>query len=139
VRLLHDVPMPGLRHITLSASTFARSLAFYDAALAALGLDRAQEFGDEEEEDPAVEAAGYGPADRAPVFWLVAGPTPTRGAHLAFAAGSRDEVEAFFAAAVAAGGTPRQAPRRWEIYRPGYYGAVVADPDGNLVEAAIEE
>ena len=133
--------MPGLRHITLSASAsaFGRSLAFYDAALAPLGLDRAQEFGDEEENDAAVEAAGYGPADAPPVLWLVVGPTPTRGGHVAFTARSRGEVERFFAAALGAGGAPRQAPRRWEIYRPGYYGAVVADPDGNLVEAALDE
>ena len=137
--LLHDVPMPGLRHITLSASAFDRSLAFYDAALSALGLDRAQEFGDEEEDDAALEAAGYAAGDGAPVLWLVAGSAPTRGAHVALVARSRDEVEAFFAAAVDAGGTPQQAPRRWEIYRPGYYGAVVADPDGNLVEAALDE
>ncbi len=131
--------MPGLRHVTLSASAFARSLAFYDAALAALGLDRAQEFGDEEEDDAALEAAGYGPAEGTPVFWLVAGAAPTHAAHVAFVARSRDEVDAFFAAAVQAGGTAHQAPRRWEIYRPGYYGAAVADPDGNLVEAALDE
>ena len=131
--------MPGLRHITLCASSFATSLAFYDAALGALGLVRAQEFGDEEEDDAPIEVAGFGWPDEAPSFWLVSGTTPTTGAHAAFVARSRADVEAFHAAALAAGGTTRQAPRRWEIYRAGYFGAVVADPDGNLIEAALDE
>lgn len=131
--------MSVLRHITVCAGSFDASLAFYDAALGALGLVRVQEYGDEEEDEAALEAAGFGPADEPPAFWLVSGGEPTRGAHAAFVAASRGAVDAFFAAAVAAGGTPRQPPRRWEIYRPGYYGAVVADPDGNLVEAALDE
>lgn len=130
---------PGLRHVTVTASDFAASLAFYDAALRPLGLERVQEFGDEEEDEPVTEAAGYGPAEGVAVFWLVSGGQPTTGVHVAFAAAARAAVEAFFAAAVAAGGVSRLAPRRWEIYRPGYYGAVVADPDGNLVEAALDE
>ena len=131
--------MPALRHITVCASAFDASLAFYDAALGALGLVRVQEYGDEEEDDAVLEAAGFGLPDERPSFWLVTGGEPTRGAHAAFAASSRGAVRAFFAAAVAAGGTPRQAPRRWEIYRPGYFGALVADPDGNLVEAVLDE
>jgi catechol 2,3-dioxygenase-like lactoylglutathione lyase family enzyme len=131
--------MSALRHITVCASSFDASLAFYDAALGALGLVRVQEYGDEEEDDGVLEAAGFGPPDAPPLFWLVTGSEPTRGAHAAFAAASRGAVDAFFAAAVTAGGTPRQAPRRWEIYRPGYFGAVVADPDGNLIEAALDE
>lgn len=125
--------------MTLCAGSFEASLAFYDAALGALGLVRVQEFGDEEEDDAPVEAAGFGAPDEAPAFWLVTGSTPTTGVHAAFGARSRADVEAFYAAALAAGGTARQAPRRWEIYRAGYFGAVVADPDGNLIEAACDE
>ncbi|MDT4934486.1 MAG: hypothetical protein QOK11_2378, partial [Pseudonocardiales bacterium] len=56
--------MPAtLDHATIVASGFAASLAFYDAALGALGLVRAAEFGDEEEEDADVEAAGWGLTD----------------------------------------------------------------------------
>jgi catechol 2,3-dioxygenase-like lactoylglutathione lyase family enzyme len=131
--------MRGLRHVTVCASSFPVSLAFYDAALRALGLVRAQEFGDEEEDDPVLEAAGFGLPEESPSFWLVSGAEPTRGAHIAFAAASRAEVDAFYTATLAAGGTPQQAPRRWEIYRPGYFGAVVADPDSNLIEAALDE
>ena len=131
--------MRGLRHVTVCADSFQVSLAFYDVALGALGLLRVQEFGDEEEDSLVLEAAGFGLHDESPSFWLVSGAEPTRGAHVAFAAASRADVSAFYTAALGAGGTPQQPPRRWEIYRPGYFGAVVADPDGNLIEAALDE
>jgi predicted lactoylglutathione lyase len=57
--------------------------------------------------------------------------------HVAFQASDVDAVNGFYAAALESGGRESQAPRRWEIYRPGYYGALVADPDGNLIEALI--
>ncbi len=126
-----------LRHVTITASGFGASLAFYDAALGALGLDRLAEFGDEEEADPATEAAAWG--SDVPVVWLVSGARPTLGAHLALAAPDRAAVDRFHAAAIGAGGTDRHAPRRWTLYRRGTYHAIVADPDGNLVEAVSSE
>ena len=135
----HEEVPANLNHTTICASDFAASLAFYDAALGALGLVRAAEFGDEEEEHAAVEAAGWGPADAAPLVWLVAAQPPTRGAHLALRAGSRAEVEAFYAAALQAGGRAYNAPRRWAIFRRGEFNAVVGDPDGNRLEAVAAE
>jgi catechol 2,3-dioxygenase-like lactoylglutathione lyase family enzyme len=130
----------SLNHVTISASDFETSLAFYDAALGALGMSRVAEFGDEEEEDPAVEAAGWAFGDGAPVLWLVAAAdAPSHGAHVSFRAPSRDAVEAFFHAAIAAGGKVHDAPRRWAIYRAGEFNALVRDPDGNLVEAVASE
>jgi catechol 2,3-dioxygenase-like lactoylglutathione lyase family enzyme len=132
--------MPAsLSHATIVASDFATSLAFYDAALGALGLVRAAEFGDEEEEDPELEAAGWGSADGGPLLWLITGPVATSGAHVALRAASRRDVEAFFAAALVAGGLPHDAPRRWAIFRRGEFNAVVVDPDGNLIEAVSGE
>jgi catechol 2,3-dioxygenase-like lactoylglutathione lyase family enzyme len=129
----------SLSHVTISASDFEASLAFYDAALGALGLVRAAEFGDEEEQHADVEAAGWGPADAAPLVWLVAADAVTRGAHLSLRAGSRAEVEAFYAAALRAGGQAHNAPRRWAIFRRGDFNAVVGDPDGNRIEAVAAE
>jgi catechol 2,3-dioxygenase-like lactoylglutathione lyase family enzyme len=126
-------------HVTVAASDFAASLAFYDAALGALGLVRAAEFGDEEEADAEVEAAGWGDADGSPFVWLVAGGGPSTRAHISLRASSRDEVEAFFTAASAAGGTRRDNPRRWAIYRRGEFSATVTDPDGNTLEAVAGE
>jgi catechol 2,3-dioxygenase-like lactoylglutathione lyase family enzyme len=133
-----DVPA-SLDHATICASDFAASLTFYDAALSALGLVRAAEYGDEEEEHSSVEAAGWGPAGGPPLLWLVAAGHPTRGAHVSLRAGSRAEVEAFHEAAVGAGGQSHDAPRRWAIFRRGEFNAIVADPDGNRIEAVAAE
>jgi catechol 2,3-dioxygenase-like lactoylglutathione lyase family enzyme len=128
-----------LDHVTITASDFAASLRFYDATLAALGLHRQHELGDEEEDDPAVEVAAYGQDDGAAVLWLAGGTRPTSGLHVAFRARSADAVTQFHAAALAAGGTSHDAPRRWPIFRRGEFNAIVRDPDGNLVEAVAPE
>lgn len=121
------------------ATDLAATLAFYDAALAAVGIGRHSDFPDEEESDADVDAVAYAAPEHEPVLWVVAGPRATGGAHLAFAAPSRAAVRRFWSDGLAAGGQGRQAPRDWEIYRPGYFGALLADPDGNLVEAVTAE
>jgi catechol 2,3-dioxygenase-like lactoylglutathione lyase family enzyme len=127
-----------LDHVTVTASDFAASLRFYDAALGALGMQRLHELGDEEEDDAAVEVAAYGTNDRAAV-WVVTGAAPTTSMHVAFRAASAAQVAAFHARALAAGGSSHDAPRRWPIYRRGDFNAIVADPDGNLLEAISAE
>src|SRR3954470_13876290 len=128
--------MPLIDHVTLMVSDFARSKAFYDKALAPLGVKCIVEFG---------KAAGYG-REKKPDFWIGQGPTsfqtteqlttitPT---HLAFTARSRDEVDAFYTSALAAGARDFGKPGIREIYHPHYYGAFVLDPDGHNVEAVI--
>jgi len=128
-----------LDHLTIVASDFARSLAVYDAALTALGLERAVDLEDEEDEDAPLEAVGWGPAGERPVVWLVVGERITRGAHLAFRADDQAAVMRFHAAALDAGASNHSAPRRWPIYRRGEFNAIVADPDGNLIEAIAPE
>ena len=59
----------------------------------------------------------------------------TTNVHIAFSAPDRETVDAFHAAALAAGGTDNGAPGVRENYHPNYYGAFVLDPDGNNVEA----
>ncbi len=124
-----------LDHVTVTASDLAASVRFYDAALAALGLSRLHELGDEEEDDVEVEAVAFGPAGATACLWLVTGAAVSAATHVAFRAADRDQVERFHAAALAAGGTSVGAPRRWTIYRRGEFNAIVRDPDGNLVEA----
>lgn len=128
-----------LDSVTVVASDMAASLLFYDAALGALGIARAVDFGDEEEDGADVEAAAWAAPSAAPMLWLVRGMPPTRAAHVTVRAQSRDDVERFFAAACAAGGAPQSAPRRWVIYRRGTVSAAVADPDGNTLEAVAPE
>lgn len=126
-----------LDHITLSTPDLAAAGAFYDAALGALGLTRVIELVDEEEDEAEVEAIAWGGDDTAAV-WLVSG-AAAGTVHLRFVTASRDEVEAFHRAGLAAGGTNASAPRRWPIYRRGEFNAVLRDPDGNSVEAVSPE
>lgn len=128
--------MPTLDHVTLVVGDYALSRAFYEKALAPLGIAKIMEFG---------QACGFG-RDGKPEFWIGMGPasfqkpeqlriiTPT---HIAFAARSRAEVEAFHAAALAAGGKDFGAPGLRTHYHPNYYGAFVLDPDGHDVEAVF--
>lgn len=128
--------MPILDHITLMVSDYAVSKAFYEKALAPLGIAPIMDFG---------KACGFG-RDKKPDFWIGEGPTsfqkpeqlrditPT---HVAFSAKSREEVDAFYKEALAAGGKDFGAPGLRTHYHPKYYGAFVLDPDGHDIEAVF--
>ncbi len=116
-----------LDHVGFGVTDYARSRAFYEQALAPLGITLLME--------PVAEAAGFG-KDGKPFFWVEKrGPASPGAVHVAFAAADRETVDAFHAAALEAGGTDNGAPGVREIYHPNYYGAYVLDPDGNNVEA----
>jgi catechol 2,3-dioxygenase-like lactoylglutathione lyase family enzyme len=105
----------------------AASAAFYDAVLRPLGGERVMDFG---------EAMGYG-VPPMPDFWIS---VHNSGAgfsesHIAFTAGDRAAVRAFFEAARSSGAEVLHEPRSWPEYHENYYGAFVRDPDGNNVEA----
>lgn len=118
-------------HITFGVSDYARSTAFYDAALAPLGLK--QLFVVPPEHTGGVDSVGYG--DTRPFFWI-AEDDATRGKlHIALTAKDRATVNAFYAAAIAAGGKDNGGPGVRPHYHPGYYGAFVLDPDGHNIEA----
>ena len=77
---------------------------------------------------------GFGRTPDRPVFWLVHAQPPGPATHIAFAAADRAQVDAFHAAALAAGATDNGSPGlRW--YHPHYYGAFICDPDGQNIEA----
>lgn len=118
-------------HITIGVSDFARSTAFYDQALAPLGISRLVDL--PKEHTDGVNVAGYG--DDCPFFWLTE-ENATRGLlHVAFAAETRAEVDAFHAAALRAGGADNGGPGLRPHYHADYYGAFVRDPDGHNIEA----
>jgi catechol 2,3-dioxygenase-like lactoylglutathione lyase family enzyme len=128
--------MPLLDHIGINVSDYARSKAFYAKALAPLGVEVVMEFG---------SWCGFG-RDKKPDFWIGQGvmkfQTPEQVAtitpvHVSFVARSRAEVDAFYAAAIAAGGRDNGKPGLRPEYHPNYYGAFVIDPDGHNVEAVI--
>ena len=112
-----------IAHTTLPVSDYAKSKAFYRKALEPLGYQSNMEFG---------EAAGFNDGKNTD-FWITRkdGVEPT---HLAFEARSREQVEAFHAAALAAGAKDNGAPG-YRDYWPGYYAAFVHDPDGHNIEA----
>jgi catechol 2,3-dioxygenase-like lactoylglutathione lyase family enzyme len=117
-------------HIGLPVADLPAALAFYDQALASLGITRVMQF----PEEGAPLGVGYGTAGK-PFFWLQAGQGLAGPLHVAFAAPDNATVDAFHAAALAAGGRDNGAPGPRPEYHPGYYGAFVLDPDGNNVEA----
>jgi len=126
---------PILDHTGIGVADVARSAAFYDAALGALGLRRVMQL----PADTGADAVGYGVEH--PAFWIDRfHPHGVRN-HTAFAAQNRAAVDAFHAAALRAGGIDNGAPslRDAADYGPGYYAAFVLDPDGNNIEAVFRE
>lgn len=112
-------------HLSLGTTRYADAVAFYLQALAPLGIVVAK------------EGEGWAMLGRpgVPQFWIGSfGPSPGP-LHLAFAAENREQVRAFHAAALAAGGKDNGAPGVRAHYHPHYYGAYVIGPDGHNVEA----
>lgn len=121
-------------HTGIGVANVARSAAFYDAALAALGMRRVMQL----PENNGADAVGYG--IEYPVFWIDRFHPHSVKQHTAFVARSRVEVDAFYTAALQAGGTDNGAPGirpPLQGDRPGYYAAFVFDPDGNNMEATF--
>ena len=116
-------------HVGVNVKDYATSKRFYDATLATLGYGIVMEF---------EGTAGYGP-EREPRFWIAQREPLGTGAHVAFASPDRETVDAFYEAALAAGGTDNGAPGLRAEYHEHYYGAFVHDPDGNNVEAVCHK
>ncbi len=106
-------------HVSLQVDDYARSKDFYVAALEPLGYELLREF--------EGRVGGFG-RDGKPAFWIREG-EPSGPIHIAFEAADHEAVGAFYAAALAAGGTDNGPPGQRTIYPPGYYGAFVHDPD----------
>lgn len=113
-------------HVTLGVSDIGRSRTFYDRTLAVIGIERLYAEGD--------AFAGYGAGKKA-FFWIGLKTGPITGVHVAFAVDSRDLVNRFHAAGIAAGGRDNGAPGLRPHYHPNYYGAFILDADGHNIEA----
>ncbi|TCM57528.1 catechol 2,3-dioxygenase-like lactoylglutathione lyase family enzyme [Rhizobium sp. PP-F2F-G48] len=121
-----------LDHIGFPVGDFARAAAFYDAALAPLGITR--QMAVTVEMTGKASHLGYGTPGSL-FFWISSGEAISGSLHVAFAAESRERVDAFYAAAIAAGGRDNGAPGLRPHYHEHYYGAFVLDPDGHNIEA----
>jgi catechol 2,3-dioxygenase-like lactoylglutathione lyase family enzyme len=119
-----------LGHLSFGVEDLERAAAFYNRALAPLGYGRAW---------TSPHAVGFGPPGGNDRLALFARPgqasPPGPGFHLAFDAPSREAVDAFHAAALAAGGVDAGAPGLRPHYSATYYAAFVIDPDGHKLEA----
>jgi catechol 2,3-dioxygenase-like lactoylglutathione lyase family enzyme len=119
-----------IHHLGVFASDFAASRRFFVAALEPLGIRVGYETG-------SVCELWHTESDTPSLSLHAASVETTRGLHLAFEASDRAAVDAFFTAAISAGGAERHAPRFWPEYRG--YCAFVGDPDGNNIEAVHKE
>lgn len=111
-------------HVAFYVSDLDASRKFYEQALAPLGFGLAFEI---------EGMVAFGPGGK-PELALRVGEEPNRTAHVALAADDHETVDAFYTAAMAAGGQDNGAPGIREHYHPTYYAAFVRDPDGNNVE-----
>ncbi len=120
-------------HMTFRVSDIARTWSFYAAALAPLGYLPAYDVVHD-----GVRVLGFA-CDSKIDTWFVSAADVTTRCHLAWRAPNRAAVDAFYAAAMAAGARDNGAPGLRPHYHPGYYGAFVIDPEGNNVEAVCHD
>jgi catechol 2,3-dioxygenase-like lactoylglutathione lyase family enzyme len=112
-------------HIGFAVRDLDKTRAFYTAALAPPGLAIRYEQDD---------TVAFGPPGKWALWFYGKADGPT-GIHIALTAVTRARVDAFHAAALAAGAKDNGAPGLRPHYHPNYYGAFVIDPDGHNLEA----
>ena len=115
-------------HVAMNVTDLERSKAFYVDALGPLGYSLLYEVDD---------FLGFGDGQMPSLG--VARREPVGGGHVALNAPDRSTVDAFYEAAMAAGGTDNGAPGLREHYHPTYYAAYVRDLDGNNIEAVTHK
>lgn len=119
-----------LDHVILTVSDFERSIAFYRQALKPLGVTDLMDY---QGPDGHADLVGFGDSGRF-YFWLKEGTPDPDAVHVGFAAKSHSAVNAFFNAAIAAGGRVKVEPAPQFQYHPDYYATWVFDPDGYDIE-----
>ena len=119
-----------LDHVILTVSDFARSVPFYQQALKPLGFTDFVEF---KGQDGHPDLMGFGAGGRF-FLWLKEGRADPEAVHVGLEAESQAKVDAFFAAALAAGGLAKTPPAVQFQYRANYYATWVLDPDGHDIE-----
>ena len=124
-------------HVGFAVTDAEVSRRFYAQALAPLGITLVMTATPEQTESGGT-AHGFG-TEGNPFLWVADNERVGEGTHVAFTAETREQVDAFHAAALAAGGTDHGAPGLREHYGPNYYAAFVLDPDEINVEAVCKE
>lgn len=122
-----------LDHVFLTVTDIKRSVAFYEKALAPLGISERFDYDGKNGPPGHPDLKGFGKDGRL-YLWLREGAANGQAAHIGFVADSREQVEAAYAAAIVAGATDDGAPGVRRYYDPRYYAANVLDPDGYGIE-----
>jgi catechol 2,3-dioxygenase-like lactoylglutathione lyase family enzyme len=114
-----------IAHTSIPVGNYQKAKEFYQKALAPLGYTQNMEYG---------EAAGFNDGANTD-FWVGTNEKGVIPLHVAFTAKNKEQVEAFYKAALDAGATDNGAPGYRKDYTPGYYAAFVHDADGHNIEA----
>jgi len=125
-----------IAHVGIQVRDIEKSKTFYTAALAPLGYQMLREYGVTPSRQAA--SAGFGELPRAD-FWIYQGEANPVSTHIAFLAKTRDAVDTFHQAAMAAGGKDNGKPGLRPQYSTNYYAAFILDPDGYNIEAMCRE
>ena len=125
-----------IAHVGIQVSDIERSKKFYIEALKPIGYRMMREYAVTPSHPTA--RAGFGEPPRADLWIYQGEPSLTTG-HIAFQVGRRELVDAFYEAAIAAGGRDNGKPGLRPQYNANYYGAFVLDPDGYNIEAVCKE
>ncbi|HYF12675.1 MAG TPA: VOC family protein [Candidatus Paceibacterota bacterium] len=118
-----------IHHVMVNVSDFAKAKDYYLKTLQPLGYSIALEF-------PEYSIVGFGQAGF-PEFIINAKGPVSQTTHVALTAPTKEAVDTFYNAAIAAGGKDNGKPGYRKEYAPGYYGAFVHDADGNNIEAVF--
>jgi catechol 2,3-dioxygenase-like lactoylglutathione lyase family enzyme len=118
-------------HVSVKVSDYAKGKHFYEQALAPLGYVVGMEFAEH-------KTCGLGTGSRLDL-WMSESKGALIPTHIALAAQSREMVNTFYEAGIAAGGKDNGKPGIREDYGPNYYAAFVLDPDGNNIEVVYRE
>ena len=118
-----------INHISIAVRDLKAAERFYTALLAPLGMSKLREWPD--------AAVGFG--KKHPEFWVnrradMARVPDDSGVHVCLRVREAAAVDAFYAAALAGGGTSDGAPGLRAQYHESYYAAFIRDPDGNRIE-----
>jgi catechol 2,3-dioxygenase-like lactoylglutathione lyase family enzyme len=131
--LCYKKKMNMLDHVFLTVSDMELSIAFYTAALAPLGISHLYDYDGRNGPPGHPDLIGFGTDNRL-FFWLREGAADSRAVHIGFVADSREQVDAAYNAAIAAGARNNGPPAIRNYYDPRYYAANVFDPDGYSLE-----
>ena len=127
-----------LDHVFITVSQIDRSIAFYEAALAPLGIAHVHDYDGKDGPPGHPDLKGFGASGRV-FFWLRAGVADGRAAHVGFVANGKPQVDALYAAAMEAGAVEIHPPGPQLHYDPRYYAAQVRDPDGYSLEFVYKD